>query len=165
MQFFFSCSEENVWKLCEQVKKTRPEELSKCYAIFVSNEGRTVPLWRQKAGRGDDQVVIWVSFCILLFQFLFLLSFFLSILNWGWILSPEFLIHTVLFESLKKKFSVFFFWWRLENTKGRISYENVIPLSIKLQILNGNIVQIQNFISKFGENCLWPNSLLLTKDK
>ncbi|KAH8401761.1 hypothetical protein KR009_007760, partial [Drosophila setifemur] len=51
--------EENVWKLCEQVKRTRPEELSKCYAVFVSNEGRTVPLWRQKAGRGDDQVVIW----------------------------------------------------------------------------------------------------------
>lgn len=59
--FFFS-SEENVWKLCEQVKRTRPEELVKCYAVFVSNEGRTVPLWRQKAGRGDDQVVIWVSY-------------------------------------------------------------------------------------------------------
>lgn len=54
-------SEENVWKLCEQVKKTRPTELAKCYAVFVSNEGRTVPLWRQKAGRGDDKVVIWVS--------------------------------------------------------------------------------------------------------
>ncbi|KAG4078606.1 hypothetical protein HA402_011365 [Bradysia odoriphaga] len=58
--FFVSiCSEENVWKLCEQVKKTRPTELAKCYAVFVSNEGRTVPLWRQKAGRGDDKVVIW----------------------------------------------------------------------------------------------------------
>lgn len=50
-----------MWKLCEQVKKTRPSELSRCYAVFVSNEGRTVPLWRQKAGRGDDKVVIWVS--------------------------------------------------------------------------------------------------------
>lgn len=49
-----------MWKLCEQVKKTRPAELSKCYAVFISNEGRTVPLWRQKAGRGDDKVVIWV---------------------------------------------------------------------------------------------------------
>lgn len=58
----YSCSEENVWKLCEQVKKSNPTELSKCYAVFVSNEGRTVPLWRQKAGRGDDKVVIWVSF-------------------------------------------------------------------------------------------------------
>ncbi|XP_017484580.1 PREDICTED: protein N-terminal glutamine amidohydrolase isoform X3 [Rhagoletis zephyria] len=57
---YVSCyCEENVWKLCEQVKKTRIDELSKCYAVFVSNEGRTVPLWRQKAGRGDDQVVIW----------------------------------------------------------------------------------------------------------
>lgn len=60
-----SNSEENVWKLCEQVKKTRPAELSKCYAVFVSNEGRTVPLWRQKAGRGDDKVVIWVSWFVL----------------------------------------------------------------------------------------------------
>uniref|UniRef100_A0A1B0ES12 Protein N-terminal glutamine amidohydrolase n=1 Tax=Glossina morsitans morsitans TaxID=37546 RepID=A0A1B0ES12_GLOMM len=57
---YVSCyCEENVWKLCEQVKKTRIDELNKCYAVFVSNEGRTVPLWRQKAGRGDDQVVIW----------------------------------------------------------------------------------------------------------
>lgn len=41
------------------MKKANPDELSKCYAVFVSNEGRTVPLWRQKAGRGDDKVVIW----------------------------------------------------------------------------------------------------------
>lgn len=59
------CSEENVWKLCEQVRKTRPTELAKCYAVYVSNEGRTVPLWRQKAGRGDDKVVIWVRNSIL----------------------------------------------------------------------------------------------------
>lgn len=57
----FIFSEENVWKLCEQVKKTHPNELSKCYAVFVSNERRTVPLWRQKAGRTDDKLVIWVS--------------------------------------------------------------------------------------------------------
>lgn len=48
-----------MWKLCEQVKKTHPAELSKCYAVFVSNERRTVPLWRQKAGRGDEKLVIW----------------------------------------------------------------------------------------------------------
>jgi len=56
-------SEENVWKLCEQVKKLYPNELSKCYAVFVSNERRTVPLWRQKAGRGEDKLVVWVSLC------------------------------------------------------------------------------------------------------
>lgn len=65
--FFFIFSEENVWKLCEQVKKSNPSELSKCYAVYVSNEGRTVPLWRQKAGRGDDKVVIWVSNFLVLF--------------------------------------------------------------------------------------------------
>lgn len=50
-----------MWKLCEQVKKQNPNELSKCYAVFVSNERRTVPLWRQKAGRGEDKLVVWVS--------------------------------------------------------------------------------------------------------
>jgi len=50
-----------VWKLCEQVKKHNPNELSKCYAVFVSNDRRTVPLWRQKAGRGEDKLVVWVS--------------------------------------------------------------------------------------------------------
>lgn len=55
------CSEENVWKLCEQVNKQHPNELSKCYAVYVSNERRTVPLWRQKAGRGEDKLVVWVS--------------------------------------------------------------------------------------------------------
>jgi protein N-terminal glutamine amidohydrolase len=50
-----------VYKLCEQAKKTNPSELSKSFAVFVSNERRTVPLWRQKAGRGDEKLVIWVS--------------------------------------------------------------------------------------------------------
>lgn len=68
-------SEENVWKLCEQVKKTRPAELSKCYAVFISNEGRTVPLWRQKAGRGDDKVVIWVRFRLKKHDFRFYICF------------------------------------------------------------------------------------------
>lgn len=27
--------------------------------MFVSNERRTVPLWRQKAGRDDEKLVIW----------------------------------------------------------------------------------------------------------
>lgn len=59
--FFLNCSEENVWKLCEQVKNKHPNELSKSYAVFVSNERRTVPLWRQKAGRGEDKLVVWVN--------------------------------------------------------------------------------------------------------
>ena len=76
MSFFYIYSEENVWKLCEQVKKTRPSELSKCYAVYVSNEARTVPLWRQKAGRGDDKVVIWVSIYFLLLLLLHVPTFF-----------------------------------------------------------------------------------------
>lgn len=67
--FLLNCSEENVWKLCEQVKKQHPNELSKSYAVFVSNERRTVPLWRQKAGRGEDKLVVWVNIYILTRQY------------------------------------------------------------------------------------------------
>jgi hypothetical protein len=57
---YVSCyCEENVWKLCEQVKTKHPNELSKSYVVFVSNEKRTVPLWRQKAGRGEEKLVVW----------------------------------------------------------------------------------------------------------
>jgi hypothetical protein len=72
-------SEENVWKLCEQVKKQNPNELSKCYAVFVSNERRTVPLWRQKAGRGEDKLVVWVSHNFT-FSFLRCTTFFLFLI-------------------------------------------------------------------------------------
>jgi hypothetical protein len=62
----FQCSyaacycEENVYKLCEAVRTNAPAaELEKCYAVFVSNKKRVVPLWRQKAGREEERLVIW----------------------------------------------------------------------------------------------------------
>lgn len=45
MSFFFYISlfsEENVWKLCEYVKKHQPQLLEFCYAVFISNKNETV---------------------------------------------------------------------------------------------------------------------------
>ncbi|XP_072021014.1 protein N-terminal glutamine amidohydrolase-like [Amphiura filiformis] len=57
---YTSCyCEENIWKLCEHISTTRPEELCHCYAAFISNDQRMVPLWMQKARRAPDQPVIW----------------------------------------------------------------------------------------------------------
>lgn len=54
------CSEENVYKLCQEVASKHATEIQKCFVIFVSNPSRTVPLWRQKAGKDEDRLVIWV---------------------------------------------------------------------------------------------------------
>lgn len=53
-------SEENVWQLCKDVLQRHPTEIQYCYTVFISNPSRTVPLWRQRAGRDDDRLVIWV---------------------------------------------------------------------------------------------------------
>ena len=51
--------EENVWKLADHVRTTAPAELLKCYTVFVSNKKQVVPLWRQRAGRDEEKLVIW----------------------------------------------------------------------------------------------------------
>ncbi|KAF5299580.1 hypothetical protein FQR65_LT09385, partial [Abscondita terminalis] len=60
--------EENVYKLCQEVKKNHANELAKCFAVFISNSSRTVPLWRQRAGKDDDKLVIWDYHVIFLYQ-------------------------------------------------------------------------------------------------
>lgn len=66
---YVSCyCEENVYKLCENVNGHNPVELSKCYAVFISNSSRTVPLWRQRAGKDDDRLVIWDYHVIFLYH-------------------------------------------------------------------------------------------------
>lgn len=57
----FVLSEENVWKMCEDVSTRLPSELLHCYVVFVSNKARTIPLWRQRAGETEDKLVIYVS--------------------------------------------------------------------------------------------------------
>lgn len=59
-KYFNISSEENVYKLVEEVSKMYPNELHKCFVVFISNQSRTVPLWRQKAGKDEDRLVIWV---------------------------------------------------------------------------------------------------------
>ncbi|XP_018019324.1 protein N-terminal glutamine amidohydrolase isoform X1 [Hyalella azteca] len=51
--------EENVWQLCDSVRRHRPGELSRCHVVFISNDARCVPLWRQRAGKTDDRLVTW----------------------------------------------------------------------------------------------------------
>ncbi|KAG8183591.1 hypothetical protein JTE90_025146 [Oedothorax gibbosus] len=50
--------EENVWKLCEYVQKNQFQKLHQCYAIFISNENKTIPLWCQKSGNAES-LCIW----------------------------------------------------------------------------------------------------------
>ncbi|XP_020516385.3 protein N-terminal glutamine amidohydrolase [Labrus bergylta] len=63
---YTSCyCEENVWKLCEYVRMERTGPLEEMFVVFISNENRMVPLWKQKSGHGD-QPVIWDYHVILL---------------------------------------------------------------------------------------------------
>lgn len=54
-------SEENVWKLCQEVATRHGSELQHCHVAFISNPSRSVPLWRQRAGKDEDKLVVWVS--------------------------------------------------------------------------------------------------------
>lgn len=57
---YTSCyCEENVWKLCEQVKDTQPNLLPYCYVVFISNRNQTVPLWKQSVAQNEDGLTVW----------------------------------------------------------------------------------------------------------
>ncbi|XP_039377189.1 protein N-terminal glutamine amidohydrolase isoform X1 [Mauremys reevesii] len=57
--------EENVWKLCEYIRSYDQYPLEEFYAVFISNERRMIPLWKQQSGCGDEPVV-WDYHVILL---------------------------------------------------------------------------------------------------
>ncbi|XP_071879847.1 uncharacterized protein [Anas platyrhynchos] len=57
--------EENVWKLCDYIRSRGERPVEEFYAVFISNERRMVPLWKQKSGHGDEPVV-WDYHVILL---------------------------------------------------------------------------------------------------
>ncbi|XP_071867838.1 protein N-terminal glutamine amidohydrolase [Bombus fervidus] len=59
--------EENVWKLCQDVATRHGSELQHCYVAFVSNSWRSVPLWRQRAGKDEDKLVVWDFHVILIY--------------------------------------------------------------------------------------------------
>ena len=54
-------SEENVWQLAASVRRSSSAALQRCFVVFISNDARCVPLWRQRAGRTEDKLVTWVS--------------------------------------------------------------------------------------------------------
>ncbi|XP_076180863.1 protein N-terminal glutamine amidohydrolase isoform X1 [Ptiloglossa arizonensis] len=57
---YTSCyCEENVWKLCQDAATRHGSEIDHCYVAFVSNPWRSVPLWRQRAGKDEDKLVVW----------------------------------------------------------------------------------------------------------
>ncbi|XP_065148536.1 protein N-terminal glutamine amidohydrolase isoform X1 [Paramisgurnus dabryanus] len=63
---YTSCyCEENVWKLCEYVRDQGTCSLHDVYAVFISNERKMIPIWKQKSSRGDKPV-IWDYHVILL---------------------------------------------------------------------------------------------------
>ncbi|XP_070702003.1 protein N-terminal glutamine amidohydrolase [Pempheris klunzingeri] len=63
---YSSCyCEENVWKLCEFVRTERTAPLEELFVVFISNDNRMVPLWKQRSGRGDE-AVIWDYHVVLL---------------------------------------------------------------------------------------------------
>jgi len=61
--------EENVYKICQSMSDSDSDsELTKCSVVFVSNKKRVVPLWRQKAGRDEEKLVIWDYHVILIYR-------------------------------------------------------------------------------------------------
>ncbi|XP_064501646.1 protein N-terminal glutamine amidohydrolase isoform X1 [Pseudopipra pipra] len=63
---YTSCyCEENVWKLCDYIRSQDRYPLEEFYAVFISNDRRMIPLWKQKSGHGDEPVV-WDYHVILL---------------------------------------------------------------------------------------------------
>lgn len=59
--------EENIYLLCKEVQVKQADLLKCCSVVYISNENRMVPLWKQKAGVGE-QPVIWDYHVIMLFQ-------------------------------------------------------------------------------------------------
>ncbi|CAG2103908.1 unnamed protein product [Medioppia subpectinata] len=52
--------EENVWKLCEYIANNESNCLNDCFVVFISNEQKMIPLWRQKAGdERRDYLCVW----------------------------------------------------------------------------------------------------------
>ncbi|XP_072768675.1 protein N-terminal glutamine amidohydrolase isoform X2 [Nerophis lumbriciformis] len=57
--------EENVWKVCEFIRKEKSFPLEEFFVIFISNDNKMVPLWEQKSAQGQ-QPVIWDYHVVLL---------------------------------------------------------------------------------------------------
>ncbi|CAF2320064.1 unnamed protein product [Rotaria sp. Silwood2] len=64
---YTSCyCEENIWKLCECWKKNNPNHLNSLYAVFISNERRQIPIWKQKSASNSEHLALWDYHVILI---------------------------------------------------------------------------------------------------
>lgn len=65
---YTSCyCEENVWKLCEEIASKHGSELQYCHVAFISNANRTVPLWYQRSGTSENNLIVWDYHVILIY--------------------------------------------------------------------------------------------------
>ncbi|XP_076434984.1 protein N-terminal glutamine amidohydrolase-like [Babylonia areolata] len=60
--------EENVWKLCDHMKNHSQAELQKCFAVFISNKNKQIPVWYQRASKREDRLVIWDYHVVMLYK-------------------------------------------------------------------------------------------------
>ncbi|CAD5116664.1 unnamed protein product [Dimorphilus gyrociliatus] len=49
--------EENVWNICDYLRRKFSALFHKCVVVFISNENNSVPIWKQKANHSG--LVIW----------------------------------------------------------------------------------------------------------
>ncbi|KAI7891808.1 N-terminal glutamine amidase-domain-containing protein [Mucor mucedo] len=59
--------EENIYLLCKEIEEKQPDMLHSTNVIYISNDIKMVPLWKQKAGV-DEQPVVWDYHVILFVQ-------------------------------------------------------------------------------------------------
>lgn len=62
--------EENVWHLCKHAQQNFPaEDLNHCFVIFISNTGKMIPLWCQRASKDKSHgLVVWDYHVIFVIQ-------------------------------------------------------------------------------------------------
>ncbi|RDD47159.1 Protein N-terminal glutamine amidohydrolase [Trichoplax sp. H2] len=65
-ELLFYLSEENVWKLCERIQQSSKAVIQEFYAVFISNDNKTVALWKQQASDKENGLIVWDYHVILI---------------------------------------------------------------------------------------------------
>lgn len=60
--------EENVWKLADKIRLENNKYLQYSSVVFVSNHNSLVPLWKQKAGKDTEGLVVWDYHVFLIYE-------------------------------------------------------------------------------------------------
>ncbi|KAI9262028.1 N-terminal glutamine amidase-domain-containing protein [Sporodiniella umbellata] len=59
--------EENIYMMCRMINDEYPDEIYQFNVVFIINPDKKIPIWKQKAGTGDDPVV-WDYHVIMLYN-------------------------------------------------------------------------------------------------